>query len=88
MLKWKKWVWAIAYAVGVAAFTVVLLGVPQSFREIPGDFARWISLFIVFGVLSVAVWVIDNVLVARRKKRAAEAEPEPESEVAAELPAE
>lgn len=86
VLKWKKWVWAIAYAVGVAAFTVVLLGVPQSFREIPGDFARWISLFIVFGVLAVAIWVIDNVLVARRKKRTPA--PEPESEVAAELPAE
>lgn len=86
VLKWKKWVWAIAYAVGVAAFTLVLLGVPQSFREIPGDFARWISLFIVFGILAVVIWVIDNVLVARRKKRTPE--PEPESEVAAELPAE
>ncbi len=36
LMRWKKWVWALAYFVGIAAFTLVILAVPQSFKEIPG----------------------------------------------------
>ena len=86
LMRWKKWVWALAYFVGIAAFTLVILAVPQSFREIPGDFARWIVLFVMFGVFSVAIWAIDNFLSARRKRNAPEPEPEPESEIGADVP--
>jgi hypothetical protein len=76
LLKWKKWVWGIAYAVGLAAFMLVLIAVPGSFGQIPGDFVRWIVLFVAFGVVAVAIWSVDNFLSRRgRRARAAPSEP-------------
>jgi hypothetical protein len=80
LLKWKKWVWAIAYAFGLAAFMLVLFTVPGSWGEIPGDFLRWISLFLAFGVVAMAIWAIDNYL-ARRRVRKTGTEEEHESEL-------
>lgn len=80
LIRWKKWVWALAYAVGIAAFTFVLFAVPGSWAEIPGDFVRWIVLFVVFGVVSVAVWAVDAVL-ARRKVQRGDVEEESETEL-------
>jgi hypothetical protein len=80
LLRWKKWVWALAYAAGIAAFTFVLFTVPGSWAEIPGDFARWIVLFVAFGVISVAVWAVDAAL-ARRKATRGDAEEESETEL-------
>jgi hypothetical protein len=71
LLKWKKWVWGIAYAVGLAAFMLVLLNVPGSFGEVKGDFARWIAIFLAFAVVAIAVWAIDNYLSVRGKRRKA-----------------
>ena len=70
LLQWKKWVWALAYALGLALFMIVLLTVPGSFAEMPGDFLRWLALFLTFAVVAVAVWAIDNFLSARRRKSA------------------
>ncbi len=63
---WKRWVWAIAYVVGLAAFMTVLLTVPESWGEVAGDFGRWVLIYIVFGVVAVAVWAV-NAAVGRRK---------------------
>jgi hypothetical protein len=71
LLKWKKWVWGIGYAVGLAAFMLVLLTIPASFATMPGDFYRWIALFLGYAVVAVAVWAINNAF-ARRTERDAE----------------
>jgi hypothetical protein len=74
LLKWKKWVWAISYTVGVALFMFVLLNVPGSWGTIPGDFVRWISLFVAFAVVAIVIWTINEAL-TRRKKRLPEKVP-------------
>ncbi|MEO8095293.1 MAG: hypothetical protein ABI632_10210 [Pseudolysinimonas sp.] len=66
---WKKWVWAIAYTAGLAVFMLVLLTIPDSFGQIPGDFLRWIGLFVAFGVIAIVIVVIDRAA-TRRKARA------------------
>ena len=71
LLAWKKWVWGAAYAVGLAAFMLVLLTIPDSFAVIPGDFIRWLLLFGAYALIAIGVWWVD--LAARqRKARAAE----------------
>jgi hypothetical protein len=71
LFAWKKWVWAVAYTVGLAAFMLVLLTIPAAWGEVGGDFGRWVLLFTVFAVFSVAVWGINALLVRRGKKKAA-----------------
>jgi hypothetical protein len=67
LFAWKKWVWAIGYAVGLAAFMLVLLTIPAAWGEVQGDFLRWTLLFVAFGVVAVAVWAING-FVEKRKK--------------------
>ena len=43
--KWRRVAWAVAYAVGLAAFMLVLLTIPKAWGEIPGDFVRWLVIF-------------------------------------------
>ena len=69
VFRWRRWAWAVAYAVGLLAFMLVLLTVPKSWGEIGGDFTRWIVLFVAFGVLAVAVWGIDQALASRRSAK-------------------
>jgi hypothetical protein len=71
IFRYKRWLWAVAYSVGLAAFMLVLLTVPRSWGEIAGDFGRWVLLFVVFGVLAIGVWLIDTRLAKRRKQSAA-----------------
>lgn len=62
----RRWLWAVCYAVGLLAFMLVLLTIPDAWGEIPGDFVRWVVLFAVFAVFAVAVWVVHVVLERRR----------------------
>ena len=67
LFAWKKWVWAVSYVVGLAAFMLVLLTIPAAWGEVQGDFLRWVLLFVSFAVIAVAVWGI-NAFIERRKK--------------------
>ncbi|QEO10596.1 hypothetical protein [Protaetiibacter larvae] len=71
LFAWRKWVWAIAYAVGVAAFVFVMFTIPESWREITGGFGRWLLLFVGLAVVAVGVWVTDTVIERRAKALAA-----------------
>jgi hypothetical protein len=73
VIKWNRWAWGVAYAVGLAAFMVVLLTIPKAWGEIPGDFARWMVLFGLYALFAVVTWAIN---VRRLKKR----KPKPEAE--------
>jgi hypothetical protein len=74
LITWKKWVWGLAYAIGLAAFMLVLLTIPDSFGGIAGDFGRWLALFGVYAVLAVGIWVIDGAVTKRKtRSRAATA---------------
>lgn len=65
---WKKWVWGLAYILGLAAFMLVLLTVPGTFSVFPGDFARWLILFAIYAVVAIGAWAIHGAL-KRRKDR-------------------
>ncbi len=67
IVKWNRWVWAVAYAVGLAAFMLVLLTVPKSWAEVPGDFLRWSLLFGGYAVVALLVWGINAWRVSKRK---------------------
>lgn len=56
---WKKVVWAAAYAVGLAAFMIVLLTIPKAWGEIPGDFVKWLVLFGLYALVAVVVWAVN-----------------------------
>jgi hypothetical protein len=63
---WKKWVWAVSYSAGMAVFLLVLVTAPAGFTSIPGDFVRWILIFVAFALVSTAIWWLDER--ARRKR--------------------
>lgn len=69
LVKWKKWVWGIAYAIGLAAFALVLFTIPDSFATYTGDFLTWTLLFGAFAVAAVLVWWIDAVATKRAARR-------------------
>lgn len=73
ILKWKRWAWGVSYAVGLAAFMLVLLTIPKSWGEVPGDFLRWSLLFGGYALIAVLVWAINAWRVSKRK-------PKPEAE--------
>ena len=73
VIKWKRVAWGVAYAIGIAAFMVVLLTIPKSWGEIPGDFVRWVTLFGIYAVLAVVIWAINAWRLKKRK-------PKPEAE--------
>lgn len=69
LVRWKRWVWGAAYTVGLAAFALVLLTIPDSFASYTGDFFWWTLLFVLFAVLAVAVWAVDAAATRRTKSR-------------------
>jgi hypothetical protein len=63
---WKKWVWAVSYSAGMAVFLLVLVTAPAGFTSIPGDFVRWMLIFVAFALVATVVWWLDER--ARRKR--------------------
>jgi hypothetical protein len=66
IVKWRRVVWAVAYALGLAAFMLVLVTIPKAWGEIPGDFVRWLILFGTYALVAVVAWVINTVLLKKR----------------------
>ena len=67
---WRKWAWALAYLVGVAAFGFVMLTLPEAWGEVRGDYLHWLLVFAGFAVVATGVWVADAVLRRRTRVRA------------------
>ncbi|MEO5920280.1 MAG: hypothetical protein ABIQ01_03975 [Pseudolysinimonas sp.] len=66
VFKWRRVGWAVAYAIGLAAFMLVLLTIPKAWGEIPGDFVRWLVLFGVYAIVAIVLWVVNARWVKRR----------------------
>lgn len=56
---WRKVVWGASYAVGLAAFMLVLLTIPKAWGEIPGDFVKWLVLFGAYALFAIVVWAVN-----------------------------
>ena len=59
---WRRWVWALAYAGGAAAFVLVMLTLPDAWGEVSGDYLHWVGVFVGFAAFAVALWGTDLVL--------------------------
>ncbi len=82
LFAWKKWVWALGYAVGLAAFLLVMVTVPDSWAGVDGDFLRWVLVFGAFGAVAVGSWALHLLLERRKASRG------PASEAASRSPGE
>jgi hypothetical protein len=74
---WNRAYWAITYFLASGLFLLVMLTVPGGVPGVPGDFLRWLGLYLAFAIIATAIWGIDR-LVERRR----EAPGLPESEAA------
>ena len=63
---WRKVAWGASYAVGLAAFMLVLLTIPKAWGEIPGDFVRWLVLFGAYAIVAVVVWAVNARMLKRK----------------------
>lgn len=63
---WKKVAWGASYAVGLAAFMIVLLTIPKAWGEIPGDFVKWLILFGVYALVAIVVWAVNARMLAKK----------------------
>jgi len=68
---WRRWVWALAYVGGAAAFVLVMLTLPDAWGEVSGDYLHWVIVFVGFAAFAVALWGTDLLLERRKAKRAA-----------------
>lgn len=76
LFRWKRWVWAVVYAAGLALFMLVLFNLPGGTTEVDAAFWRWLVVFAVFAVLALGVWGADT-LVRRRSGGDGGQNPEP-----------
>ncbi len=67
---WRRWVWALAYTGGAAAFVLVMLTLPDAWGEVSGDYLHWVLVFVGFAAFSVALWGADLLFERRRARNA------------------
>src|SRR5690606_21649849 len=65
----SKRLWALAFLLVSSAFALLVLPTAVEGTDV-GDYGIWLAVFAVFGLGSLAVWLVF----ARAEKRAAEAE--------------
>jgi hypothetical protein len=66
LFRWKRWVWAVVYAAGMALFLLVLFDLPGGDVPVDQGFWNWLLVFGVFAVVAIGVWSFDLVLQRRR----------------------
>jgi hypothetical protein len=74
IFKWRKWVWALLYGVGLTLYCLVLVPAPSSWSETSRPFVLWMTLFLIYTVVGILVYFVVGEAVKRYK----EEHPEPE----------
>jgi hypothetical protein len=66
LFSWNRAYWGITYFVASLLFLLVMLTVPGGVPGVPGDFLRWLGLYLAFAIIATAIWGIDRLLERRR----------------------
>jgi len=70
---WKLWVWVVSYAAAIGLFLLVVIAVPDSWAAIQGDALRWGVIFVIFSVVAVGIFVLNERM--KKAKNAATSPP-------------
>jgi len=54
----SKIMWVIAYAIGAAVYSYVLIPLPASWDEISSTFSSWVGIYLAYAVFAVALWAL------------------------------
>ena len=57
VFEWKRWAWAICYAVGLFAFLVILLPLPFSWGTVRTPLVVWAALYAAYCLAAVGLWL-------------------------------
>ena len=69
LYKWKKWVWAVMYAIGMLAYVVVILPAPSAWTNTSSSFPAWVAIVIVYALVAIAAYGLVTWLNARDSNR-------------------
>lgn len=87
--QWKKWAWVTAYTLGLAAYSLVLVPMPTSWKEISQPLALWIGVFLTYAVFAVGLWAYFRITAKSLVPHtAANIAPEDTADAEEEIPAE
>lgn len=67
--RWKRWVWALAYGVGLFAFLLVLLPFPESWQRVGLGIWAWGGLFAAYAIAAVVLWLVTAGRERQRPRR-------------------
>jgi hypothetical protein len=56
LFQWKKWVWAVAYVFGMAAYIVVILPSPNSWTQPQSSFQAWVAVVVIYSLVAIAAY--------------------------------
>jgi hypothetical protein len=56
--EWHRWIWAIAYALVIAGFLLLLMPLPASWQQVHSSLWVWAAGFAAYAVVSVVVWLV------------------------------
>ncbi|HEY5230649.1 MAG TPA: hypothetical protein VIJ11_07140 [Galbitalea sp.] len=58
LFSWRRWVWALCYAVGLFAFLVILLPLPFSWGSVHTPLVVWAALYVAYCLVAVGLWAL------------------------------
>lgn len=57
LFRWRRPVWAAAYAIGLAAFLLVLMPLPGSWDTVGVALPAWIGVIVAYAVVATGLWL-------------------------------
>jgi hypothetical protein len=57
VFSWNRWVWGVAYAVGLLGFFVVLMPLPFSWSGVHINLIVWIAVYLAYALAGVLAWL-------------------------------
>lgn len=55
---WRRWVWAVCYAVGLFAFFIVLMPMPFSWAGVSWDLIASVGVYLLYAIGAVVAWLL------------------------------